>query len=219
MNGRHILEVKKTQIETNLDSLFDEVVTALDKALNCTVELDVSVCEALINHDVALNEKRRMLEQDCLVAIASQQPVASDLRDLIASMRIASELERMGDYASDIADVALKIERDSMESSWLEPIQRMAALSQEMSRLAMQAHKMRDVDMANKVGAKDDELDALMVRLVNQLMDVMGHDSAHAENASRMLWIAHNLERYGDRATNIAEQVIFQVEGRMVDLD
>lgn len=219
MDGRQILEAKKRQIESNLASLFEDVMNALDKALKCMVKLEPAVCEALIRHDVVLNEKRRLLEQDCLVAIASQQPVASDLRDLIADMRIASELERMGDYASDIAAVVLQMDGSAIEADWLLQIQRMASVSQDMIHNAMRAHQTGDAALARRVGASDDELDAELAKAVGMLMAVMRQDSARAENASRALWIAHNLERYGDRATNIAEQVVFRVEGTIVDLD
>lgn len=219
MDSRHILEAKKNQIENSLAGLFDDVMNALDQAMKCMVKMDTPVCEALIRNDRTLNEKRRQLEQDCLVAIASQQPVASDLRDIIADMRIASELERMGDYASDIAASVLQLDGSGVSADWLLDLQRMASLCQEMIHGVMRAHQANDAELARRIGARDDELDAQLAKLVTTLMGVMGTDTSHAQNASRMLWIAHNLERYGDRVTNIAEQVVFRIEGAIVDLD
>lgn len=219
MPGGHILEAKKRQIEANLTGLFDEVGNAIDAAIKCLVKKDQGVCEALIRNDVKLNEKRRMLEQDCLVAIASQQPVAHDLRDIVADMRIASELERMGDYAADIAASVLEMDGDDLHGLGLLDVQRMSGLCQDMLNHAMRAHREGDTALARRVGASDDELDDLQQRLVGTLMDAMRADPGHVHNGSRMLWIAHNLERCGDRAANIAAQVIFRIEGVEVDLN
>ncbi|TCJ14676.1 phosphate signaling complex protein PhoU [Parasulfuritortus cantonensis] len=219
MDTRYMLEAKKHQIEVNLAALFDEVGNAIDAAIRCLVKKDQGVCEALIRNDVNLNEKRRLLEQDCLVAIASQQPVAHDLRDIIADMRITSELERMGDYAADIAASVLEMDGDDLSALGLLDVQRMSGLCQDMLSHAMRAHRENDAALARRVGADDDELDALLHHLSGALMDAMRANPAHVHNGSRMLWIAHNLERCGDRATNIAEQVIFRVEGVEVELN
>ncbi|MDD4882675.1 MAG: phosphate signaling complex protein PhoU [Gallionellaceae bacterium] len=219
MDSRHILEAKKQQIDANLASLFDEVGNAIDAAIKCLVKKEQGVCEALIRNDVNLNKKRRLLEQDCLVAIASQQPVAHDLRDIVADMRIASELERMGDYASDIAASILEMDGDDLHALGLLDVQRMSGICQDMLSHAMRAHQANDTALARRVAASDDDLDNLQTKLVGTLTDAMRANPAHVHNGSRMLWIAHNLERCGDRATNIAEQVIFRVEGDIVDLD
>lgn len=218
MESRHMLEVKKHQIDANLLSLSVDVGNAIDAAVKCLVKKDQSVCEDLIRQDIMLNEKRRMIEQDCLVAIASQQPVAHDLRDIVADMRIASELERMGDYAGDIAASILGMDDDDLAGLGLLDIQRMAGLSQQMLSHAMRAHQAGDSQQARRVGASDDELDGMLHKLVDQLMEAMRTDPKHVHNGSRMLWIAHNLERCGDRATNIAEQVVFRIEGIEIEL-
>lgn len=219
MDSRHILEAKKQQIETRLAALFGEVGNAIEAAVRCLVKKDQGVCEALIRNDVLLNEKRRLLEQDCLVAIASQQPVAHDLRDIVADMRIAAELERMGDYAADIAASVLEMDGDDLHALGLLDVQRMSGTCQDMLSHVLRAHRDGDTALARRAAARDDELDGLQQRLVATLMDAMRADPAHVHNGSRMLWIAHNLERCGDRAANIAAQVIFRVDGVEVDLN
>jgi phosphate transport system protein len=219
MESRHILEAKKQQIEANLGGFFDDVGNAVGGAIRCLVKKDQGFCENLIRNDVRLNEKRRLLEQDCLIAIASQQPVAHDLRDIVADMRIASELERMGDYASDIAASVLEMKGDNLDPLGLLDVQIMAGLCQQMLTHVMRAHQSNDAELARRVGASDDELDALLKKLTNTLMDTMRANPDLIHDGSRMLWIAHNLERCGDRATNIAEQVVFRVEGVNVELD
>jgi phosphate transport system protein len=213
MDMRHILESKKAQIEENLGGLFDDVIGALGRAVKCLVKLDEGVCQSLIRFEITLNEKRRLLEQDCLVAIASQQPVASDLRDIVADMRIASELARMGDYASDIAASIMEMDGTPIDALGLLDIQVMAGHCEEMVHNVMRAHKTDNVELARRVLNSDDELDIHLKKMIVALMGAMRADPANVHNGSRMLWIAHNLERYGDRACNIAEQVVFRVEG------
>jgi phosphate transport system protein len=210
---RHIIEAKKKQIETGLDSLFDDVMDALDRSVKCLVKLDKDVCQSLIDFEVAVHEKHRLIEHDCLIAIASQQPVASDLRDIVADMRIASELERMGDYTADIAASILEMDKTSVESLGLGDVQMMASLCQEMAHNVIRAHRNNDLELARRVIATDDELDVYQKKLIGVLMGAMRVDPDNVQNGSRMLWIVHNLERYGDRAVNIANQVIFRIEG------
>lgn len=219
MDTRHLLEVKKQRIEANLNALFDDVHNAIDAAVRCLVKRDAEVCDALIRGDALVNAKRRRLEQDCLVVIASQQPVAHDLRDIVADMRIANELERMGDYACDIAAAILELDDAALEPLGLLDVQVMAGQCQQMLTRAMRAHQTADPQLARRASSDDDVLDGHQQRLVGVLMEAMRRDPANVHNGSRMLWIAHNLERCGDRATNIAEQVVFRVEGESVDLD
>ncbi|MEW5769303.1 MAG: phosphate signaling complex protein PhoU [Pseudomonadota bacterium] len=215
----HILELKKKQIDTSLGSLFLQVKNAIAEAMNCLADRNHAKCETLVRNDLRLNELRRNIEQDCLVAIASQQPVAHDLRDLVADMRMAAELERMGDYASDIAASIAQMDAASLDAVGAEEVQEMSVLCRQMLTEAMHAHQSDDTEMARKVAARDDELDAHMRRMVDTVLEAMRRDPALVNNGSRMLWVAHNLERCGDRATNIAEQVLFRVDGTVEDLD
>lgn len=216
--NRHILDIKKQQIEGNLAGLFDEVDRAIGTAMHCLTGRHAEDCEALIAADARLNEKRRLIEQDCLVAIASQQPVAHDLRDLVADMRIAAELERMGDYACDIAESVLELNGLTQDALGQSEILAMSDLCREMLTSVAQAHRAGDVERARRVAAANHDLGARRKQVVDVLLSVMRSDWAMVENGTRMLWIVHSLERCGDRATNIAEQVLFRVEGEPVDL-
>jgi phosphate transport system protein len=217
--SRHILDMKKKQVDANLGTLFQLVKNAIVKSMNCLTSRDLRECEELVRNDMNLNELRRIIEQDCLVAIASQQPVAHDLRDIVAEMRMAAELERMGDYASDIASSIQRMDDAGLAGVGLQEILDMALLCQRMLTDVMRAHQTGDASLARQVGAMDDELDAHMNRTVNSVMAAMRADPALVNNGWRMLWIAHNLERCGDRATNIAEQIVFRVEGSVEELD
>lgn len=219
LENRLILDIKKQQIETNLASLFEDVDRAIGAAMFCLTGKHPEDCEALISADAGINDKRRLIEQDCLVAIASQQPVAHDLRDLVADMRIAAELERIGDYACDIAESVLELNGLTHDTLGQTDILAMSDLILEMLANVAQAHRAGDVELARRVATTNHDLDARRKQVVDALLAVMRSDWAMVENGTRMLWIVHSLERCGDRATNIAEQVLFRVEGEQVDLD
>lgn len=218
LENRHILDIKKQQIEANLSGLFRDVDQAIDAAMHCLTGKRHEDCASLIAADTGINEKRRLIEQDCLVAIASQQPVAHDLRDLVADMRIAAELERMGDYACDIAESVLALNGLTQESLGQTDLLAMSEVCRRMLADVARAHQAGDVDLARRVAAANRDLDARRKQAVDVLLSLMRSDWALVENGTRMLWIAHSLERCGDRATNIAEQVVFRIEGSPIDL-
>lgn len=219
METHHILDAKKKQIETNLAALFGQVTGALEQAVECLNTRDNAICERIIRDDILLNERRRMVEQDCLVAIASQQPVANDLRDIVADMRIASELERMGDYASDIAAAVLQLSGNDLNQLALADILAMSASCRTMVADAMKAHADDDLERARGLAAQDDALDASLRKIIDHVLATMRNRPELVDDGSRLLWIAHNLERCGDRATNIAEQVTFRIRGEIEELN
>ena len=219
METHHILDAKKKQIETNLAALFGQVTGALEQAVECLNTRDNAICERIIRDDILLNERRRMVEQDCLVAIASQQPVANDLRDIVADMRIASELERMGDYASDIAAAVLQLSGNDLDQLALADILAMSASCRAMVADAMKAHADDDLERARGLAAQDDALDASLRKIIDHVLATMRNRPELVDDGSRLLWIAHNLERCGDRATNIAEQVTFRIRGEIEELN
>jgi phosphate transport system protein len=213
------IDSRKARIDAHIDNMFGEVKDRLDRALDCLTRREAGACEALIRADVALNEEHRRIESDCLEAIACQQPVAHDLRDVIAYMRIAEELERIGDYASDIGATILGMDDTDLGHLGLPEVRIMADLCQRMLSQVRQAHAEGDTDLVLRTSALDDELDARMLGVKQGLLEAMRADAANVRNGSCMLWIAHNLERCGDRATNIAEQVVFRVRGQIVELN
>ena len=214
----HILNAKKAQIETNLNQLFDEVSNAIENAVGCLTSRDFEACDRLISNDRMINDRRRMIEQDCLVAIASQQPVAHDLRDIVAAGHIASELERLGDYACDIVAAVKRMDGASLDALGLDNILAMSRLGQEMLTVAMRANRDSDAQLARQITALDDKMDALLKETIELVLAAMRNSPELVNNGTSVLWIAHYLERYGDRATNIAEQVVFRLECAAADL-
>jgi phosphate transport system protein len=210
---------KKQQIEKNLLELFAQVRESIENAIGCLEGEDKAVCQAVVDKDPEINEARRLLEQDCLVAIASQQPVAHDLRDIVACMRVASELERIADYSSDIAVSVMQMDGHDLARVGLDAVKAMSRDCIGMLDEVVMAFTQRDGVKARQAAKRDDAIDQAQQDLVKVLFADMQAHPRLVPDASRMLWISHNLERCGDRATNIAEQVVFMTEAKSVELD
>ena len=169
----------------------------------------------LIENDRIVDEKRYAIEAATLTLIATQQPMAGDMRALAAALFIANELERIGDYAKGIAR-----QRPHRSGPLMKPlvdIPRMAAKGQEMLRRALEAFAQRDGDLARAIIPEDDTVDALYDQVYAELMTLVFEDMSKIRQANLLLMAAHNLERAADRATNICERVIYVVTGLLLD--
>ncbi|MDO8672563.1 MAG: phosphate signaling complex protein PhoU, partial [Dehalococcoidia bacterium] len=156
--------------------------------------------------------------EDCLSLMATQQPMARDLRLIIAVLLIGTELERMGDHAEGIAKITLMLADEPLLKPLVD-IPRMADKAREMLRRSLDAFIARDAEAAKKIAAEDDEVDALYDRVYQELLTFMISDPRNITRATHLLWVAHNLERIADRATNICERVVFTVTGRMEEIN
>jgi phosphate transport system protein len=208
-----------------LQRLQDEVLilgSMVENALVESVELlkrrDLDGATRLIAEDRDINRKRFQIEADTLVLIATQQPMAGDLRTLAAILEIVTELERMGDYAKGISRISLMIG----EKPLLKPLvdlPRMAQKARGMLHQSLDAFVRRDVDLARAIPAQDDEVDDLYNQVYRELLTYIMADPRTIDQATQLLWVAHNLERTADRVTNICERVVFTVTGEMVEMD
>jgi phosphate transport system protein len=211
--------------ERDLQRLQDQVSilgSMVEKALIDSVEYlktrDLEASRRLIAEDRYINEKRFQIEADILALIATQQPMARDLRTLAAMLEIITELERIGDYGKGIARVNLLI-GDAPLLKPLVDIPRMADKALDMLRRALDAFMRRDVELAKAIPQEDDEVDALYNQVNRELVTYIISDPRNIEQANYLLWAAHNLERAADRVTNICERVVFTVTGTMAELD
>jgi phosphate transport system protein len=153
-----------------------------------------------------------------MILIATQQPMAHDLRLLASIMEINSELERMGDYAKGIANINIRM-GDAPLLKPLIDIPRMAQLGADMLHRALTAFVNEDMETARKIPPEDDEVDALYNQVYRELMTIIIADASTIERANWLLWAAHNLERIADRATNICERVVYLVSGKIEELN
>ena len=215
----------RTNIENRLDEIQDEVLAlasmvekAITHAIDALRERDLEASQAVVAFDDVIDEKRFAIEESCVDLLATQQPAAGDLRWVIALLHIAVELERMGDYAEGIGKISLMM-GDEPPLKPLIDIPRMAEMSISMLHRSIDALVTRDIDLARKVCEADDEVDALHEQIYNELLLFMIKDPRSIQRATYLLWVTHDLERTADRATNIAERVIYMVTGKMLDLN
>lgn len=215
----------RTTFETELRSLQNEVLvlgSMVDKAIASSIEalkrLDHAEARRIIAADEEINARRFSIEEQAIQLIATQQPMASDLRTIVAVLNIIVDLERMGDHAEGIAKIVLMHE-DMPLLKPLVDIPRMAEKSREMLRRALDAYIQRDPEAARAVAIQDDEVDALYDQIHRELFTYMLQDPRNFDRATWLLWVAHNLERIADRTTNICERVVFEVTGRMEEIN
>jgi phosphate transport system protein len=215
------INTSRSVFHRELERLQDEVLvlgSMVEKAISRSVDAlrarDVGLARALEAEDVLINRKRFEIEEAALLQIATQQPMASDLRRLAAMLHIVTDLERMGDYAAGIAHICVEI-GDQPHIKPLIDIPRMADKAVSMLRRALDAFVDRDVAAAEAIAAEDDDVDALYQQVYRELLTVMLANPRTIDQATHLLWAAHNLERVADRVQNICERVVFVVTGRM----
>ncbi|MBN1484413.1 MAG: phosphate signaling complex protein PhoU [Chloroflexia bacterium] len=207
-----------------LKNLQDEVLvlaSMVDRALGESVEAlrerNRRRSEVLIDGDCVINDKRFSIEYDCLAFIATQQPMAGDLRMVAAILEIVTDLERIGDYAKGIARINLMMNSAPALHSFT-CIPQMADKARGMLRRSMDAFVERDLDAARAIAAEDDEVDELYNQVYRGLVQLLVEDASSVDHSNYLLWVAHNLERTADRVTNICERILFTVTGEMEDL-
>lgn len=205
-------------IKEDIVRLGEMVDRAIGQALVSLEERDTALAGSIIEDDEAINELRFKVEEACLTLIATQQPAATDLRAIVAAMNIVVDVERMGDYASGIAKTVIRMGDEPLLKPLVD-IPRMVELSRQMLREAIKAYAARDEDKAREIASRDDEMDHLYKAIFDELVEIMAVTPDSATRATYLLWVAHNLERMGDRVTNIAERVVFITTGDIEELN
>ena len=215
----------RAALERELQRLNDDILilgSMAEKAILQSVDMlkrrDIEGSHQLIADDMKLNRKRYAIESDCLIVIATQQPMASDLRNLAAILELAIELERIGDYGKGIARITVMMGDEPLIKPLID-IPHMAEKACDMLHRALDAFVRHDVEMARAIPKEDDEVDALYNQVYNDLLQMIINNPKTLDQATHLLWVAHNLERAGDRVTNICERVIFTVTGEMQEMD
>lgn len=206
------------ELQEDLLAMGELVDKAVERSIQSLANRDLELAQQTIDEDVLINQAQSDLEERCLVLIATQQPLASDLRIILAVSNIAVELERMGDYAKGIAKITLMI-GDQPPLKPLIDIPRMAEKGRQLLHQQLDAFIRRDPDTSRHLGTEDDEVDALYDQVYRELMFFMTQDPKTITRATHLLWVAHNLERIADRTTNIGERVVFLVTGRVEELN
>ena len=202
-------------LQADLSEMATQVEQATRGALNALENQDLARAQQIIDEDDLIDLLQDALENKCVSLMATQQPTAIDLRALLSAVHIAVELERMGDYAEGIAKICLRIGDQPLLKPLID-IPRMAELALTMLKESLQSHANRDEWQARKICQDDDAVDDLYDQIYRELLTYMLQDPRNIERATYLLWVAHDLERIADRATNIAERVMWLVSGHTV---
>jgi len=215
---RSALERDLEKIRSEILRMGSLVENAIERSVQALKDHDVELAQQVIRDDEEINRLRYDIEESCLELIATQQPAARDLRTAIAATHIAVELERMADHAEGIAEIVKRIFDEPLLKPLVD-IPYMAQAARQMIHAALDAYLAHDADAAQKVAARDDEIDALYQQVFRELLTYMLEDPRNISRATYLLWVAHNLERIGDRVTNICERVVFMTTGKLQELD
>ncbi len=215
---RNAFDRELKDLEKRLQELGSMVEEAVVAAVDALKRRDLEKARQIIDADRSVNERRYAIEQETFVVIATQQPMAVDLRTLAAVLEIATELERIGDYAKGIARITIKMGTEPFVKPLID-IPRMAEKARNMLHRGLQAFFGRDTELARAIPVEDDEMDALYDQIFRELVTYIINDPKLVERASYLIWVAHNLERAADRVVNICERVIFMVTGELVEFD
>jgi len=215
---REDLDQQLNILQQEVSVLAAVVGKAILRSVDALKRRDLEDSRQIVAEDDYIDQKRFEIEERCMDLIATQQPMARDLRTIIALLHIVVELERMGDYAEGIAKISLLMD-DEPTLKPLIDIPRMADKATNMLRDSIDAFMNRDMVKAQHVCKSDDDVDELYDQVYRELLLFMIQDPKTIERATRLLWVAHDVERIADRATNIAERVIFLVTGKMVEIN
>ena len=214
MTTRLDLDRRLQQLESEVVSLGAVVEKAVRRSVDALQTRDLVESQQVINEDDHIDRKRYEIEESCINLIATQQPMARDLRLIISLQHVTEELERIGDYAEGISKISLSI-GDTPPLQPLTDIPEMAEKSTNMLRGSIDALSSRDIIKAAQVWRDDDQVDALYDRVYRALLTYMVQNPRSIQRATYLLWVSHDLERIADRSTNIAERVLYMVTGSM----
>jgi phosphate transport system protein len=205
-------------LHADLKSLGELVITAITRSVDALIQQTTDAAKQVVADDQRIDQAESALEEQVLIVMATQQPIAGDLRRLVAAIEIASELERIGDYAKGIAKVIIR----NASLSQVAPPDDLAEMAQQaiaMLNEVLDAYVREDAAVGQRLAAADDRVDELRKRIRAELIELMQRDQAAVPAAVDLLFVTHYLERIADRTTNIAERIVFIISGEMIELN
>jgi phosphate transport system protein len=214
---RQLFDRELQKMQDRMLALGSEVEENLLASVRVLQERDHAEARRLIAGDEHVNQEQMNIETESLVLIATQQPLASDLRFIASVISIATELERINDYAKGIAKISLMIGDDPLLPPVVD-LPPMATKASSMLRRALQAFTQSNVDAAYAIHEEDDQVDELYNKVYKDLIALIAADAEAMDQATHILWAAHNLERTADRVSNICERVIFTATGQIIEM-
>jgi phosphate transport system protein len=215
---RTVFTQSMQEMQEEMLSLGSMVEKAVARSIEALRNQNVQLAQQVIENDEHINALRWKIEENATLLIATQAPLARDLRYIFAIMHIATELERMADYAQGNAKLTLRIVDEPLLKPLID-IPRMADLGRELLMEALDAFIEQDAERARQVARRDDEVDQLYEQVYRELLTFMISDPRTVPRATHLLWVAHNLERIADRVTNICERTVFAVTGQIEEMN
>lgn len=220
------LSSPRESFDRALQKLLDQVLIlgslveqAVQTAMQALGQRDIVAARNIYERDQVVNEKRYAIEHACITLIATQQPMARDVRFLAGILEIITELERIGDYAKGICKINLLMSNEPIDNATQASLNRMADLGLDMLHRALGAFVSKDVATALAIPGNDDTVDALYTQVYRSLLSQMMNNPAYVDRGSHLMWAAHNLERMADRAINICERIVYVYTGKIGELD
>jgi len=218
VSTRATLDREIQELKTDLLAMGDMVDRAIDRSIQALKDRDMELARQIVLDDEKINAAEESVKDRVITTIATQQPMASDLRIIMAVSALVTELERMGDHAAGIAKITLRMGSLPPLKPLID-IPRMAEKGRWVMQEELKAFIDQDVERARQAALCDQEVDALYDQIYRELLIFMMDDPRTITRATYLLWVAHNLERISDRATNIGERVIYMVSSRTEDLN
>jgi phosphate transport system protein len=216
-NRQHFDEQLKA-VKQSLTKMGVLVEESLVKAIQSLQDLNASLADTVIQDDQLVNKMEQDIDTQCATLIATQQPVATDLRKLIAAIRIATDLERMGDLAVDIAKVAKRLSGETFIKPLVD-IPKMAQIALQMIRDGLRSYTDEDVQLAKKLGEDDHQVDMLYKHVVQEMFGLIQNDASKVQQGMQLCFVGRYIERIADHATNIGESVVYIATGKREDLN
>lgn len=224
LSGGDLLLTARESFRRDLQDLHDQVLVlgsmadkAIEKSVDSIARLDFPLAQQVIDEDKLVNRKRFEIEEQAIRLIAMQQPMASDLRAIVAVLYIIVDLERIADYAVGNARITLRHQDRELLKPLID-IPRMTTVARDMLHEALDAFVVRDADRARALAKRDDEVDGLYEQIYRELLTYMLNDPQTIDRATWLLWVAHNIERTADRVTNVCERIVYEATGRMEEI-
>jgi phosphate transport system protein len=185
----------------------------VERSIRALLASDVNLAHEVIEADKKVDAMHRQIEENAIIVIARRQPMAQDLRETIAAIRIANDLERVGDLGKNIAKRAVAIQRETFSNKLRVGVEHLSELALRQVKKVLDAYATRDIEKAREVCAQDEEIDAVYTSLFRELLTYMMEDARNITMCTHLLFCAKNIERIGDHATNIAETVFYLITG------
>ena len=215
---RQLFDKELRELQDDVVQLSSMVETAIESSVTALQTRDLAISDRVVHEDANINKKRYEIEEKCIHTIARQQPMAADLRVLVAILFIATELERMADHAEGIARINQMLGTEPLPRP-LGDINEMAERARDMLHRSIEAFIARDAETARRICDEDDLVDRLYDKTYHALIQDMINSPSEVQRITYLIWTSHNLERIADRVTNICERVIFMVTGQLEEIN